>query len=270
MNAVIILAYSLPALLAAFLTVTVTHPEPWLRAAMFLLPWITAVLGTVVFMVAVSREEHGLPVRLGQVSLIGLTWVPRYLWTNAHTSAIFWAPIGVLLLARAWLEGTIPPGSEVGVVVGGLCWIVIGAVALAVHTRTLLAPFLAIHADLPGTLAAFEAWRVSGRHFAPCLGTLIMGSFPVALPVALLALAGVLLLPEGALSRLQLAAEDLAWAGIQTVRLVLIPALYALYSDLWRIEALRQEVRDPIPPAVRGLLRLTTPLPHLGRDPLAN
>jgi hypothetical protein len=145
MNAGIILVYSLPALLAALLTVAVAHPEPWLRAVIVLLPWVTAVLGTVVFMVAVGREEHGLPVHLSDISLIALTWVPRYLWTNAHTSAIFWVPIGILMLARSWLETAVPLRGEVGATIGGLCWIVIGAVALVVHTRTLLAPFLAIH-----------------------------------------------------------------------------------------------------------------------------
>lgn len=146
-------------------------------------------------------------------------------------------------------------------------WLLTGTVALGVHTRTLLAPFIAIHGDLRGTLAALESWRLSARFFGLCLSTFILASLPAALPLALLGLVGALALPPPALADVSLAIPDLAWAGIQAVRPVLIPALYRLYCDLWGAELgrRRHEGEPPIPAFVRALLTITRPLPRLGR-----
>ena len=70
---------------------------------------------------------------------------------------------------------------------GGLWWLAITTCALYLHMRTVLAPFFAVDADLPGTLAALEAWRLSGRHFPVCLATFVLGSQPIASPLGLLA-----------------------------------------------------------------------------------
>ena len=99
---------------------------------------------------------------------------------------------------------------------------------LFLHTRTLLAPFLAVHADLAATLAALEAWRLSGRHFSLCLATLILGSLPVGVPVVLLLL-GSLSVSGVGLG----AAPTFAWVVIQAIRPVLVPSVYALFCDLW-------------------------------------
>jgi hypothetical protein len=66
--------------------------------------------------------------------------------------------------------------------------------------------------------------------------------------------------PAGAL---QAATPALLWAGIQAVRPLLVPAIYALYTDLWRAETARRQ-RDgapAVPAVVRLLLALTRPLP---------
>ena len=263
----ILAVYATPSLIAGYLAATVPEPVPWQRAAMLGLPWITIVLGTVVVMVTVGYQARGRPIGIGRATWEALRWVPRYLWTNGHSSVIFWLPVGALLRARSWQEMALPVPGLPGPAVALLWWLATGGVALYLHTRTVLAPFLAVHGDLPGTLAALEAWRLSGRHFAVCFGTFVLGALPVALPLGLLALSLLLVLRDTALAALLAAAPDLLWAGIQAVRPVLIPALYALYADLWHAELARRgrEGAPPVPALARGLLALTRPLPSLGR-----
>jgi hypothetical protein len=263
----ILAVYAAPSLIAGYLTATVPEPDLWQRAAILGLPWITVVLGTVVVMVTVSYQAQGRSIGLGLATWEASRWVPRYLWTNAHTSLIFWIPVGLVLQLRNWQEAALPvPGMPAAAVVL-LWWLVTGAVALYLHTRTVLAPFLAVHGDLPGTLAAIEAWRLSGRYFALCFGTFVAGALPVALPLGLAVLGLAVMLPDAALEALLPAAPDLTWAGIQAVRPVLIPSLYALYKDVWHAEQVRRkrEGAPPVPALARVLLALTGPLPALGR-----
>ena len=268
-HGLIFLVYSAPAAAAAWLAASAVTGEAagWARVARSLLPYVTAIVGTVVVMVAVSHQAHGQRIGLVRVSLKALPWVPRYFWTNVHTSAIFWVPVGMLLLVRGWQETAAPMAGGLAPVVAVLWWLVIGVAALVIHTRTLLAPFFAIHGDLPGTLAALEAWRASGRHFRLCLATLIVAGGPVAVPLGALALGLMLTLSGQALTAFVNAIGDLVWVGIQAIRPVLIPAAYSLYGDLWNAELARRrrEGEPPIPAFARPLLALTRHLPHLGR-----
>ncbi|HKA49529.1 MAG TPA: hypothetical protein VKK19_08070 [Candidatus Dormibacteraeota bacterium] len=268
-HALIFLVYSAPAAAAAWLAASAVTARPagWAEVARLVLPYVTAIVGTVVVMVAVSHQAHGHRIGLIRVSLKALPWVPRYFWTNVHTSVIFWVPIGLLLLVRSWQEAAIPLAGGLRPVVAVLWWLGIGLVALVIHTRTLLAPFFAIHGDLPGTLSALEAWRASGRHFRLCLVTLVVAGGPVAVPLGALALGLTLTLSGQTLAAFLNAVGDLVWVGIQAVRPVLIPAVYALYGDLWNAElARRRQVGEPpIPAFARPLLALTRPLPNLGR-----
>ncbi len=84
------------------------RPGTWEQVAMLVLPYVTAILGTVVVMLAVGHQARGRGIGLVRASLRALPWVPRYFWTNVHTSAIFWAPVGLLLLVRAWQEVAVP------------------------------------------------------------------------------------------------------------------------------------------------------------------
>jgi hypothetical protein len=261
----ITLVYAAPAALAAGLAIVVAEPSPWLGLLIGGLPWITAVLGTVAVMIAIGEGVHGRPIRLGHAGREALRWTPRYLWTNAHTSLLFWLPMTALTAGRAWQESALPVSGAGGLAVTLLWWATIGTVALVIHTRTLLAPFLAIHGNLPGTLAALEAWRLSGRCFARCLAVFLAGSLPVALPLALLAASFLILLGEPGQRALVAAGPALLWAAIQVVRPVLMPAVYALYDDLWTAEqARRRRDGEPsLPWLARRLLALTRPLPHL-------
>jgi len=258
--------YAMPALLAGAVAAYAREPVAWQRVVVLGLPWITIVLGAVVIMVAVGYQARGQEVDLARATRVGVCWVPRYVWTNVHTSLIFWVPIGMVFAAREWQAKWSPASGPADMAISGLWWLAIICCALYLHTRTVLAPFLAVHADLPGTLAALEAWRLGGRHFPLCLTTLVLGSLPVALPLGLLALILTRNLSGRVYEVMAAASPELAWAGIQAVRPVLIAALYPLYRDLWQREWTRrkQEGAERVPPPARALLAITRPLPKLG------
>jgi hypothetical protein len=260
--------YALPALLSAWLVSHYGRAAMWQQAAPFGLSWITIVLGTVVIMIAVGCHARQQSPGLGQATLYALSWLPRYLWTNVHTSIVFWGPIGLLLVLRGWQQQMLPVAGTAELGLNGLWWLLLGATALYLHARTLLAPFLAVHADLPATLAALEAWRLSGRALVPCLSTLIVASLPLVLMLVLGV--SVLLMPAAELRRaVGSALPELLSAAIQIVRPVLIPATYWLYTDLWEAERARRlwQGAPPEPAPVRAVLELTRRLPRLGRRP---
>jgi hypothetical protein len=259
----IVLLFGLPAGLAGYLAATVERPSAAQQASILALPWLTIVLGATVTMVSIGHHAQGRRVGLVRATGEGLLWGPRYLWTNLHTTLLFWTPIGVLLAARRWQEATLPAGAPVA----AAWWALLGLVALGLHTRTLLAPFLAVHEDLPGTLAALESWRLTGRHFRICLATLVAGSLPVGLPAAAIGLWLWLALPEPDRGSLLRAGPDLAWIGIHALRPVLMPAVYVLHQDLWRAELARRsrEGEPALPAPARALLALTRPLPNPAR-----
>lgn len=263
----ITIVFSVPSAIAVGLVVAGSRSARWEQVVLLTFPWITASVGPVVVMMAVSYHANGRSVSLGRATLDGLAWLPRYLWTNAHTGIIFWIPVGLLLELRALTVGFLPDGGPSRWAVEGLWWILIGVVALALHTRTLLAPFLAVHDDLPATLATLESWRLSGQNFRLCLSTFVVASLPVTLVAGLLSLGLLVALPEPGRLVLFTAAANLLLIVIQCVRPILIPAVYRLHKDLWQAERERRAVAGAprVPLVARVLLALTRPLPRPGR-----
>ncbi len=261
------LRLALPALLAGGVAAYAREPVMWQQALVLSLPWITIVLGAVVIMIALGYQARRQEVDLTQATRVAVRWVPRYVWTNVHTSLIFRAPIAMLFAAREWQTKSSPASGIADMAMSGLWWLVITCCALYLHTRTVLAPFLAVHADLPGTLAALEAWRLGGRHCPVCLATFVLGSLPVVVPLGLLAFILTRNLSGRSYEVMATATPELAWVGIQAVRPVLIAALYPLYRDLWQRELARRkrEGGERVPPPARALLAITRPLPKLGR-----
>lgn len=260
--------YVAPALLAALLAVMIAEPNIWQQALLYLLRSITVVLGTLAVMVMVSFHAQGQDISVAQASRLGVYWVFRYLWTNAHTSLIFWVPFSALVWLHARQEDLMPLGDGVQPFANGVWWLATGGVALAIHTRTMLAPFLAVHGDLPGTLGTIESWRLSGRSFWTCLSTLVLASAPIAIPLGIAGGGLLLTLPSAQRAFFLIALPDLTWAAIQLIRPLLIPAVYALYKDLWEKEAAGRTAGDVLaaaPDPARPLLALTRPLPHFGR-----
>jgi hypothetical protein len=220
------LLYALPPLVAAWLVVLGPEDAAWVQALVFGLPWITVIVAPVVLMRAVAATREGERLNVFEATRRGVPWVPIYLWTNLHTTALFWVPVGALVILREY--------SPLGPLVPGAGWLaLIGVVAVHQHVRTVLAPYLAVHAEFSGTHAALKSWQLGGTYFWRLLGTFAVASAPIALP---LGLAFGLLARFGpdALSRALLAASlQLGWVGIQSIRPVLVPALHSVYEDIW-------------------------------------
>ncbi len=219
------LLYSSPAAAAALLVLYGPHGTRWYAPAVFALPWITVVVAPAVLMLAVHAGHRGEQLSALEATRRGVPWVPRYFWTNVHTTLVFWIPVGLLVWVR--------DESPLGPLLPGALWAaLIGSVVLHQHVRTMLAPYLAIHANHGGREATLASWHLGGQHFWRLLGTFVFGVAPVALPLAVLFGVAELFGPVPVRSALLAASFQLLWVCIQVIRPVLIPALHTLYDDL--------------------------------------
>lgn len=248
------------AAVASYLTVReVDLPAAGLIA--LTLDTISATVAPVIVMAAVAVGGHGGGPRVVDSIRTGLPWLPRYVWTNLHTTFVFWIPVGAILVAMRWQETHLPLQGAAGTAVL-VAWIsAIVVAALYFHTRTILAPFFAVHGNMPGTIAALESWRISGRYFPVVFGTFIVAALPPAV-VPLAIFCGALLALHGSgmgTAHLIAATSSLVWAGIQFVRPFLVSAVYVLHRDIWDVEQARRD-RDghpPVPPTLRPLVALS-------------
>jgi hypothetical protein len=222
----LVLLYSLPPLLAAWLVVSGPHDTLWFQPLVSLLPLITMVVAPVVLMHAVDAGWGGERIGVLEATRRGVPWVPRYIWTNVHTTILFWVPVGALVLL--WER------SPLGAVLPSVVWVtVIALVALHQHVRTVLAPYLAVHGELDGTRAALTSWELGGRHFWLLLGTFVLGSAPVALPLMVAFVAIQRFGPDPLSAAFVAASWQLGWVGVQSTRGLLIPALHTAYEGLY-------------------------------------
>ncbi|MCY3913884.1 MAG: hypothetical protein OXG43_11665 [Chloroflexi bacterium] len=263
----ILSAFAAPAAIAAYVTAS-DIPEGFGRSALlYVLNAVSASAAPVVVMTAVAAGFHG--VNLGFVNSMrhGLWWLLRYLWTNVHTTVIFWAPILVLLNLFEWQRREAPVDGGAGLALTAAWVVLIGVAALYIHSRTLLAPFFAVHGNLPATLATIESWRMSGRRFPIVFGTFIVASAPTAVPLAIVLTTLAFTLDEADGSRAVFKAmlPSLVWVVIKIVRPFLIAATYGLYTDLWTDEQRRRaEHGTPaVPLLARPLLAFSRWVPRL-------
>ena len=263
----ILSAFAAPAAVAAYVTAS-DLPEGFGRSAsLYALNAVSASAAPVVVMTAVAAGYHG--VNLGFVSAMrqGLWWLLRYLWTNVHTTVIFWAPILVLLNLFEWQRNEAPVEGAAGLAATAAWVLLIGAAALYIHSRTLLAPFFAVHGNLPATLATIESWRMSGRRFPIVFGTFIVSSAPTAVPLAIVltTLAFTLDVADGTRAVFTAMLPSLVWVAIKIVRPFLITATYGLYTDLWSEELRRREEcgAPPVPLPARPLLAFSRWVPRV-------
>ena len=263
----ILSAFAAPAAVAAYVTAS-DVPEGFGRSALlYVLNAISASAAPVVVMTAVAAGFHGVTLGFIRAMRQGLWWLLRYLWTNAHTSVIFWLPTLVLLNLFEWQRREAPVDGWAGVAVTAAWVVMIGAVALYVHSRTLLAPFFAVHGNLPATLATIESWRMSGRRFPVVFSTFVVSSAPTAVPLAVVftTLAFTLDEPTGTRAVYMAMLPSLVWVAIKVVRPFLITATYGLYTDLWDEEQRRREEHGvpPLPLLARPLLAISRWVPRL-------
>jgi len=222
----LILLYSVPPLVAAGLVLYGPKGTLWEEPLAYLLPFITIVVAPVVLMHAVDAGRGGERIGVLEATRRGVAWVARYVWTKVHTTLLFWIPVGTLMLLRE--------RSPLGSLIPPAIWVtLIGLVALHQHVRTVLAPYLAVHGELGGTRAALTSWELGGQHFWHLLGTFVLGSLPVALPLGIAYIAIERFGPDPLSAAVLAASWQLSWVGVQSTRGLLIPALHTAYENLY-------------------------------------
>ena len=252
----IMVLFALPA--AGVIWITAADlPEGFGRTAgTTVLNLLSGTVAPVMFMKAVAAAHEGQRPGLWHHLDDGTRWLPRYIWTNLHTTVVFWVPVGILTLGLISFQRTAIAESFPGVVVSVLWIVVIGGVGIYVHSRTLLAPFIAVHGNVPGSLAALESWRVSGRVFGPVFATFLITAGPIAVPLAAVFMGFYLTLTGPALEVFTATLAAQVWIAIKLIRPPLVAATYALYTDVWAGELARRgrEGHPATPSLVRWLI----------------
>lgn len=254
----IVVAFSLPAFAASWLITAVPFGPLWREPVLFVLNALCIVVAPVVFMMAVTACNHGERVGLPQLLWRALPWIPRYVWTNAHTSIIFWLPMTLAITLKdafthaAATSATTPNGVNPLDAVAFL--VVLLPLGLYLHARTLLAPYLAVHGDRPGTVATWQSWRESAVHLPLLLTTFVLACIPTAIPVIIIGAA----ITSGAGGRVPVPSSDalapLVGVGLQIVRLSLVPAAYQMYLDLESLVDGAKEAESSMPDQLRPLM----------------
>ncbi len=171
--------------------------------------------------------------------------------------------MGPLVALYLWQRDAVSLGDAAEAALDAGWFVVIGTVALYVHSRTLLAPFYAIHGDMPATVAALESWRVSGRYFGKVFGTFIVSSAPTAVPLGAVFVALLWTLGDSPRATMLVMLPSLIWVALKFIRPFLVTAVYPLHKDLWREETRRRATQgDPgIPAVLDPILRLSAWIP---------
>ena len=251
--------FSLPA--AGVIAITAADlPEGLGRTAgTTVLNVLSGTVAPVMFMKAVAAAHDGRRLGLWWHLADGTRWLPRYIWTNLHTTVIFWVPVGALALGLIGFQRLAFTDSPPGILVSILWVVAIGVTGIYVHTRTLLAPFIAVHGNVPGSLAALESWRVTGRVFGPVFATFAVTAGPIAAPLAAVFMGFYLTLTGPALDVFAATLVAQVWIAVNLIRPPLVAATYALYTEVWADELQRRAQRGhPATPAlVRWLIDMS-------------
>ena len=251
--------FSLPA--ASVIAITAADlPEGLGRtAATTVLNVLSGTVAPVIFMKATAAAHDGQRLGLWWHLADGTRWLPRYIWTNLHTTVIFWVPVGALALGLIGFQRLALAESPPGILISILWVVAIGATGLYVHSRTLLAPFIAVHGNVPGSLAALESWRVSGRMLGPVFATFVISAGPIAVPLAAVFMGFYLTLAGLALDVFAATLVAQVWIAVNLIRPPLVAATYALYTEVWADELERRaQLGHPATPAlVRWLIDMS-------------
>ena len=251
--------FSLPA--AGVIAITAADlPEGLGRTAgTTVLNVLSGTVAPVMFMKAVAAAHDGRRLGLWWHLADGTRWLPRYIWTNLHTTVIFWVPVGILTLGLISFQRLTFAETFPGGLISILWVVVIGGTGIYVHSRTLLAPFIAVHGNVPGSLAALESWRVSGRMFGPVFATFVISAGPIAVPLAAVFMGFYLTLAGLALDVFAATLVAQVWIAVNLIRPPLVAATYALYTEVWADELERRaQLGHPATPAlVRWLIDMS-------------
>ena len=249
----IMVLFSLPAAGVIWITASDLPEGLGRTAGTTVLNLLSGTVAPVMFMKAVAAADEGRRPGLWLHLMDGTRWLPRYIWTNLHTTVIFWVPVGILTLGLISFQRQAFAETLPGILVSILWVVAIGVTGIYVHSRTLLAPFIAVHGNVPGSLAALESWRVSGRVFGPVLATFVIAAGPIAVPLAVVFMGFYLTLTGPALDVFTATLAAQVWIAVNLIRPPLVAATYALYTEVWTVELERRASEGH--PATPGLVR---------------
>ena len=200
-----------------------SQPGPiayWIAEA---LPWITITLGNISAVLAIEAIDAGHPVIPSEILPAAVRWLPRYLWANGITTAIFWG----LFTPAQWALGKLtdswgwPSFSVI---------LLLGIPMLFLHVRLVFATYAAIVDDQPGARSvrisfgiAHHRWRMVVAAF---VGSVLVEA-PVIGPIYLL-IQGMSLVP-GSFNPAMVG--GFTWMLIMLMRPIFIATLHEIYED---------------------------------------
>lgn len=198
---------------------------------------VTVVGGHLTLVVAVEAIGRGETPSLGAVLRRSLACLPRYLATNALTTALFWS----IMVPATTLVAAASADRPAWVAVG--LWTTLAMLGLTWHLHTLFAPYLAICAGMSPPGAVRAGFRMVRGQVGTAAATFVTAAAGAALPsVAILAALWMIAMHDGAgaVARLDLILPYLVTAMIELVRPILVASVHGLYEDLWHEQRARR------------------------------
>jgi len=186
------------------------------------LPWISITLGNCAVVLAIDAIKARQPVKLIPILHTSIRWLPRYLWTNAITTILFWGlftPLQWLLTPETshWNWSWLIPSSLIPtllLLLPMLFW----------HVRLVFATYATIIDDQPAIRSviisigiAQKRWRMVAAAFA---GSMLVLA-PITGPLYLLIL-------HSSNARVT---EGYTWALIMVMRPLFIATTCLIYMD---------------------------------------
>ena len=220
------------------------------------LPWITITLGNMCAVLAIEAIDAGQPVIPSEILPAAVRWLPRYLWTNGITTALFWGlftpaqwALGKLVESWGWPSFTVI--------------LLLGIPMLFWHVRLVFATYAAIVDDQPGVQSVRISMGIAQGRWRMVVAAFV-GSVLVEGPI----IGPIYLLIQGISN--PAVAGGFTWMLIMLMRPIFIATLHEIYEDyrpaaamtrntnlvkLSRFQRLRREVS--IRPSVIALLKPT-------------
>ncbi len=181
------------------------------------LPWITITLGNISMVLAIEAIDAGQPVVPARILPAAVRWFPRYIWTNAITTLLFWGVFTPLQWAinqgaNHWSWPWFIPGALL--LLPMLFW----------HVRLVFATYATIVDDHTAIRSVMISMGIAHNRWM-MVAAAFVGSVLVEAPIA-----GPLYLLILRVSN-PLVAEGYTWALIMLMRPLLIATLHEVYED---------------------------------------
>ncbi len=232
--------FMLPSLAAVVVGSQPGEAAYWIANA---LPWITITLGNMSIVLAVQAIDDGKPIIPSEILPAAVRWLPRYLWANGITTALFWG----LFTPAEWALGKLTNhwGWPAFTVI-----LLLGIPMLFWHVRLVFATYAAIVDDQPGARSVRISMGIAQGRWRMVVAAFV-GSVLVEGPV----IGPIYLLIQG-LSN-PAVAGGFTWMLIMLMRPLFIATLHEIYEDyrpaaqiaksrhfvsLTRLQRLRREV----------------------------